>query len=158
MGINKENRHSLEKFIQNIYWAKELTIQESTKNLEESLVEIFYKNGGHQSNGLLITENGYFLTNYHCVESHSIFNPLFIKNSKNEIYKISRIYEKNEKEDIVLVKANIPKKPITKKYKIFNLKKLKKSYSLDFPICLKTIRKNEIHNTRRRRRTNCKRF
>ena len=44
-----------------------LTANEARKNLEEGVIELV-KYGKHSSNGLLITDDGYFLTARHCVE------------------------------------------------------------------------------------------
>ena len=44
-----------------------LTSEQAKKNLREGIIELI-KNEQHSSNGLLITDDGYFLTARHCVE------------------------------------------------------------------------------------------
>src|SRR3989338_7604978 len=58
---------ALEQFIQNYYHSNSLTNQQAYTKLQNGVVEITMF-GQHSSNGLLITENGYILTEKHCVQ------------------------------------------------------------------------------------------
>lgn len=140
----KETLFLLDEFIKNIYFGEDLTLKESKKNLEEGLIEIIYNNGVHHSNGLLITENGYFLTAKHCVESD--LSSLKIKLYNGEVYPIkeSYFYFKTN-EDIAIAKADIPRKGNynIKKYKIFNTNNTSNFNKI--PIALLTRLNNKIN-------------
>ena len=57
----KKEIQALEKFIQNIYTAEELSSDESISNLEKNLIEIIDKETkSHRSNGIFITSDGYY--------------------------------------------------------------------------------------------------
>ena len=71
---------ALNEYIQNTYWAEDLTEEQSKKNIEESVIELV-QNEKQVSNGLLITTNGYFLTARHCVKN---IEGLKIKNRKGD--------------------------------------------------------------------------
>lgn len=142
-----ESINALEKFIQNIYWTESMSTKESTKNIENSIIEIIHTKNNiiyiKQSKGvgILITENGYLLTANHVIKKN---NGKIIHNKHK--YKIEKICQQNIDEDIVLVKANIPKEAISLEYKIANLSLLKNNYSSDFPVNLKTSWDNKIEN------------
>ncbi|MEK6920848.1 MAG: hypothetical protein AABX82_03110, partial [Nanoarchaeota archaeon] len=59
---------TLDAFIQNIYVADGLRREDAQRNVAESLVELTYY-GQHAGNGILITDDGYFLTAWHCIEN-----------------------------------------------------------------------------------------
>jgi hypothetical protein len=127
---------SLERFIQQIYWAEELTSKEVQKNVEESLVEIIYKNGRHASNGILITQNGYLLTANHCTKN---LKGKRIRLLNGEKYKMKKVCDKNPEEDLALVKADIPKECKPMSYKFYNTNKIER-----IPIALLTIKDNKL--------------
>jgi hypothetical protein len=127
--FNKKNIRALENFIQNIYSAESLSSEESEKNLEDSLFEIFYYNGQHKANGLFITENGYFLTANHAAEDTCLDYVLYNK----RIYPIKFIHKRDKKKDISLGKVDLPKKPKNLIYKIENTNLLLKEYPFGYP-------------------------
>jgi len=133
--------NSLDGFIQQIYWGEELTPEQSKENIKQGLVQITLNlkstlfsslNEESCSNGLLITEDGYFLTAKHCVD-HS-YSQGTIKDSQGKQYSIEKVCavsKKNPKDpkqktDLALVKARIegPSQPM--RYRIFNTYQLKK--------------------------------
>jgi len=144
MDEKQKSIEALKSYIQNIYLAEDLTAQESINNLEKSLIELVdHSSGEHLANGLLITEDGYFLTNHHCIEKFLDRDLTLIKDYQNRKYKILKICEKNEKEDLALVKAEMPREPSSKKYKLLNTNSIKEFYLWNFPINLKTRWKNK---------------
>ena len=88
----KEFIPSLEQFIQQFYWGEHLTISQAERNLNESLVEITHY-GEHSSNGLLITDNGYFLTAKHCVMSKLRGMKIKLHNEKASAVKLNKAVE-----------------------------------------------------------------
>ncbi|MBI5072785.1 trypsin-like peptidase domain-containing protein [Candidatus Woesearchaeota archaeon] len=112
---------ALDTFIQNIYFADGLTPAESQKNIAESLVEIRYYRQ-HSSNGILVTDDGYFLTALHCVQN-SERHPLEqarIQVYNGNSYPIEKICASAKKEDLALVKAVIPKECKPRNYRFYN--------------------------------------
>jgi hypothetical protein len=57
---------ALDEFINSIYWGEDLRPAEARKNLEYGIIEITC-GSSHAANGLLITEDGYFITPKHCL-------------------------------------------------------------------------------------------
>ena len=94
---------------------KNIEKNESEKNIEESLIEIVVE-GQHSSNGILITDDGYFLTAKHCVDKN--LERKSIRLYDGQIYPIEKVCAYAPNEDLALVKANIPNKCVPKKYKI----------------------------------------
>lgn len=88
----------------------------SMNNIKKGLVEII-ESGEHSSNGLLITENGYFLTPKHCAKRLSKKSVRL--NNGNE-YGIEKLLAISKKEDIALVKARIPESCSPIKYNFKN--------------------------------------
>jgi len=109
-------------FINQIYWAEDLRPDESIKNLEESVVELTMC-GRHSSNGLMITEDGYFLTAKHCIDGDIRYLQVRLSNGRS--YNISHVCVQSDKEDVALVKAEVPGRCRPKKYRIFNTNKIK---------------------------------
>ena len=107
---------ALNEYIQNIYWAEDLTVNQLKKNIEESVIGLL-RNGNYASNGLLVTTNGYFLTARHCIKN---IKELKIKNRKGDFYSLEKICEVNDAEDLALVKAKIDVEPEAIKYKFYN--------------------------------------
>ncbi len=119
---NKEDIRTLEQFVKS-NWINSLTNDQSIKNLENGLIEIVYPNGQHKGNGILVTENGYFLTAEHCLDKK--LNSQYIK-TFNKIYRLERICIENRDNDLVLAKVNIKNKPLIKNYKFYNTDILEK--------------------------------
>jgi hypothetical protein len=118
----KEIISALDSFIQQIYWGEDLELNEAKRNLEEGVVEII-KYGKHTSNGLLITDDGYFLTALHCVDDTPKLN---IKLHNGKTYKLEKEYIYAPKLDIALAKANISCECKLRRYKFFNTNRLEK--------------------------------
>jgi S1-C subfamily serine protease len=137
----------LENFIQQLYWGYNLDSNESKKNLEESLIEIT-KYGKHASNGILISENGYFLTAKHCI-SRDLFS-MKIRLYNGLSYPIEKVCVeygegKNLKNDLALVKAKIPNKSLSKTYRIFNT--LSEIGTKKLPLIILTRREGEVNTS-----------
>ena len=148
----KEDIKALDEFIQQIYWGESISEEESKENIKSNIVQIHaFKIKGKASyhsysNGLLITENGYFLTAKHCVmfDDPAInfkTSDLRIIDNQGDSYEIERVcaagkFKKKENryidEDIALVKAKIDKKPKSIKYRIYNTDQL----TLQLSLCL----------------------
>lgn len=120
-GKKNRERKTLEEFVRTNW--EELPYEESIKNLKSGLVEIICENK-HYSNGILITENGYFLTALHCLEK--IPEKLKIKTEDNQVYPRIKICCKNPREDLVLAKIDINKKFLPKKYSFYNTEKFER--------------------------------
>ncbi len=114
----KKDVSGLEAFIQQIYWAESLTDDQSKTNIQESLIELTY-GGEHYANGLLITNDGYFLTNAHCV-SEDVFSKLKVRMHDGTTYKIQDwCIRSRKREDLALAKANLPGTNTPRSYKFF---------------------------------------
>jgi len=120
---SKKVKKTLDRFIQQIYWGDDLTVEQSRKNLGKGLVEIV-KYGQHSSNGILITGDGYFLTAEHCVTDGLVGAQIRLFNGN--LYPVEKICGYVPKEDIALAKADIPYKCIPMEYRIYNTNKLGK--------------------------------
>lgn len=119
---------ALERFTQQFYWAETLTYEQSVAEIEDSLLELSYFNGEHCGNGILVTEDGYFLTANHCVKQ-DLFR--LRVNSKHGKYRIiEKVCAVCEKHDIALAKANFFGECKEKSYKMFNTNEPK------FPRCM----------------------
>jgi len=141
----KETIFLLDEFIKNIYFGEDLTQKESMRNLEEGLVEIIYNNGNHASNGLLITENGYFLTAKHCIKNNS--GSLKIRLYNGNVYSIKKAYFYGRiEEDISIAKADIQTSCNVKKYKIFNTNNILSDFN-KISVALLTRRNNKINTS-----------
>lgn len=108
--------YMIDDFIENK--TRRLTVDESKKNIENSLIEITDSYGRHSSNGLFISENGYFITAKHCLDD--AINNIKIS-SKNENYELEKKCIFSEYEDLALGKAKIEGNCESKKYNLFNL-------------------------------------
>ena len=100
-----------------------LTDEQAKKNLEEGVIELL-EYGRHSSNGLLITDDGYFLTAKHCLEKPV---PGAVRSYDGKIYKLERWSLSLPKYfgvfDVAIGKAVIPEKQNSKKYRICSLGK-----------------------------------
>lgn len=141
--FNKKTIQALEEFTENLYWSKLLSKEQSINNLEKSLVEVLFPNKNHMGNGLLITEDGYFLTAGHMLEGEP---PRYIKDYQGRIYSIKGACQTDEKEDLALFRAEISKEELPKKYKIYNTENLKNFKAGEFPITLKSRWNGQIAN------------
>ncbi len=109
---------ALKTFTHQFYFGEALTQEQTQKNLESGIVELIWPNGKHCSNGLLITENGYFVTCEHCLNGNS--EEQKIRNHKGNIYEIERVLVTSRKNDLALVKAAIPEEAVPRSYKFLD--------------------------------------
>lgn len=117
MALNsKKEADALEDFVQNVYWGENLSAEESKKRLEEGLVEA-RQDGQHRFNGLLVTDNGYFLTAKHCVNRDFSGTKIYLHNGNS--YPIEKVCCWGKKEDIAIVKVDIGGNPAAKRYRIY---------------------------------------
>ncbi|QQS23320.1 trypsin-like peptidase domain-containing protein [bacterium] len=99
------DKAALAEFANNFYWGNFLSDQEAKTNLERGIVEIVGEGGGHSSNGLLITRNGYVITSHHCVDDlHK--GRLFVRRDNGQFYRITKVVFAGKGSDIALVKAD----------------------------------------------------
>lgn len=101
----KADKEALKEFVNNFHWGDGLTDSQAKSNLENGIVEITDFEGT-TCNGLLITENGYFITSYHCVAD--LEYELYIVTSNGKKYPIQKVCAYSKKDDVALVKANMP--------------------------------------------------
>jgi len=115
MTENEKAARALEGFIQLLYWGDDITSKESEKNLEDSLIELLH-NCAHSSNGLLLTDDGYFLTAKHCI------NPTdpspYVKLPTSRIYNFEKICCRGKSGDILLAKADVYGECKPRRYKL----------------------------------------
>lgn len=123
------DKEVLQQFVNNFHWGENLNDMEAKSNLEAGLLEIIAVGKGHYGNGLLITENGYFVTNYHCVDLKDL-SLLNVVLANGASYPITKVCGYNKKSDVALVKADIPGAVSAKLYKFSNSHIVKKNSSL----------------------------
>lgn len=104
---NYQNQfQALDDFVDGIYSDNNIPKDEARKNLESAVVEIvLIDNGSHNANGLLITTDGYFVTNLHCVLALGT-QAIILDDGKT--YPINKICTWSEEYDLALLKAEIP--------------------------------------------------
>ncbi|MDI6737507.1 MAG: serine protease [Nanoarchaeota archaeon] len=112
----KKDAQALEDFVQNLYWGESISAKESKKRLEEGLIEA-RQCGQHSFNGLLVTDNGYFITARHCVDRDFSGTRIYLHNGYS--YPIEKICCWGKKEDVALVKAEIGGEPAARRYRIY---------------------------------------
>ncbi len=112
---------TLDAFIQNIYHADGLCREDAQRNVAESLVELTYF-GQHSSNGLLITNDGYFLTAWHCVQNDGRYplNQARVRLYDGTMYPVERICASSKSEELAIVKAAIPNTCTPRQYRFYN--------------------------------------
>jgi hypothetical protein len=128
---------ALDAFIQNFYTGEGLSNVQAEENLKNGLVEIVFRGallpeilglpplpGFHISNGLLITEDGYFITAHHCLEGFEKYSlphlgdmkiPISsglmgVRDTSGRTYTIERAWGFPDY-DFILAKARIPRRP-----------------------------------------------
>lgn len=101
--VLERNLSALEGFLYQAESMDGISPEESWKIISRGLVEITYNNREHAANGILITENGYFLTSRHCVET-----PDNMKISHGgRRYRIKKICAYSPGGDIALAKIDL---------------------------------------------------
>jgi S1-C subfamily serine protease len=112
---------ALDDFIRNIYVADGLRTQDAQRSVAESLVELTYY-GQHSSNGLLITDDGYFFTALHCIENdgHHPLDQARVRLYDGTIYPVEKVCARLKSEDLAIVKAAIPTPCRARQYRFYN--------------------------------------
>jgi hypothetical protein len=108
---------ALDGFIQQVYWGEDLTPDQSEESLQQGLVEISYIWGDHAANGILITDDGYFLTARHCLDKLSDKK---VRLYDQTCHMIDEMCAFSKLEDIALAKADIPGECKPKSYRFYN--------------------------------------
>lgn len=103
-----QHAEALRGFIHNIHAGEDLSVADSLRAIERGMVEIMDWKGRKRSQGLLITDNGYFLTAEHCIPGW--FSRPRIRLADGSWYPITRICSEDEQHDIMLAKADLPGK------------------------------------------------
>ena len=141
MKLRNPTAKTLNEFIQQFHWGENLIKDKALSNLEDGLVEIVDQ-GQHSSNGLLITNSGYFLTARHCV-LESKLEGRSIRLANGRLYPIKEVWANTSKSDIALARADIPVRDSeSKQYKLYNTNTLNKS--IKYPVVLITRRSGEV--------------
>ncbi len=105
----------LDDFVNQVYWGEDLAIESSKRNLEDSVVEL-KRYGFHSSNGLLISNDGYFLTAYHCVRRRG---RIHIQTSDGGTYRVKKVCAVSKCFDIALAKADMPGPTTIRRFKFY---------------------------------------
>lgn len=98
----KLDKRAMQEFTQNFHWGADLTDKQAQESLESGVVEIIYPSGKHSSNGLLVTKNGYMVTNYHCVDDLAN-EELYAQTNKGTKHRLLKVIHANPDCDIALV-------------------------------------------------------
>lgn len=99
----------IHRFLHELHEGDRLTPEQARRRIEENVIEIEMY-GQHSSNGLLITENGYFLTAYHCV-AEDVRSALTVRAHNDSIYPLAEVCYALPRLDLALAKAVIPAEP-----------------------------------------------
>ena len=121
----KEVVTALTDFVNNQESCKDMSAEESKRNIEDGIVNIVLKKDlgfkieEHKSQGLLITNDGYFLTANHCLDHNFDEGSIKTNRGKFEIWMTKR---ESPMYDLVLAKAHLPGECSARKYRISELK------------------------------------
>lgn len=99
----QDDKVALRSFLHNFHWGEDLNLKAAKKNLDAGIVEIIDTETDHRSNGILITENGYFVTCYHCVKTE--VPGKLIRVASGMAYPIKKVIGYNKSNDIAIAKA-----------------------------------------------------
>jgi S1-C subfamily serine protease len=126
---------SLDEFINSFYWGKDMNPTEAKRNVEHGVVEII-SHCCHSSNGLLITEDGYFITAKHCLSD--VHQPQ-IRLYDGLVCDVEKICVLSKKRDVAIAKANKPGECKPVRYKFFD-----KSRYEEVPVVTLTMREGRL--------------
>lgn len=101
---DRQTIEALKTFTQQFYLGETLTTKQAQRNLERGIVELTWDEGSHAANGLLLTENGYFVTCLHCVEEPK---KMRVRGDYFERCRIEKVLVESKKHDLALAKADI---------------------------------------------------
>lgn len=114
----KEAIEVLDKCIQQVYWGESLSEDEARRNVREGVIELMIR-GQHSSNGLLLTDNGYFLTAKHCLDKKLTESYPSVRLHDGSLHALERICAYSEKDDVVLAKAKIDGPAKVRSYRVW---------------------------------------
>jgi hypothetical protein len=104
---------ALDEFVQQFRTTDIEQLREGVENLEQGLIEIT-DYGQHSSSGLLVTDDGYFLTAKHCL-NHDLSESR-VRTHDDSTYKIEKVCANGTKSDVVLAKSAIPVETRPRRY------------------------------------------
>lgn len=111
------NKAALIAFIDSPNRVSHLTDDHARDHLEKGVVELFHSSLGHVMSGLLITQNGFLVTNYDVIE-HLKEYPLMVKTADGKVHKNVRVCAPSVQNNIALLKVDMegPTKPMKYKF------------------------------------------
>ncbi len=123
------NKHAQEKslvqaldgFVQGFNSTGQPKLTEARENLYKGLVEIV-SYGGHSSNGLLITEDGYFLTARHCLANEALLKSMKIRTPDGKLHQMEKVHAANKANnelDLALAKADLDGDCVPIRYRFY---------------------------------------
>lgn len=115
------DKAALSAFLESPNRVSHLTDGHARTDLERGVVELFHSNLGHVMTGLLITKNGFIITN-HDVVDHLAEYPLMVKTEDGKIHKNIRVCARSAKNNIALLKVDMDGPAKSMKYKFTNRK------------------------------------
>lgn len=107
----------LNAFIQQYHAGEFLSDEQAKRAVESGVVEITRPSGSHLGNGLLISDNGYFLTCSHCFDSYPARSR--IRTADGLSYRISKVNVVANLSDVALGKAEIDGPSTTRTYRFY---------------------------------------
>jgi hypothetical protein len=127
----------LNAFMMQAYNGRNINAAQSIKSLEDNLVEIRY-NCSHSSNGIMITDSGFFLTALHCVDLP--FNDLALRLYNGHLVGVERLNARKGTGDIALAKAQASRSYTGANFKVH----LDKQVTPKSPVMILTRRNGKI--------------
>ena len=124
----KQLIQSLDDFIANESNAESMTDEQAHEALRTNLIEIT-RNNSANAQGVLVTEDGYFLTCLHCVNED--ISKLEVQLRDGSDYNIEKVCVIFRSYDLALAKADIPGECKAVKYKFFDSKQLDMGMSVN---------------------------
>lgn len=110
------DRAALKSFIENPTRVNFLTDDHARTELEKGVVGITYDDNKHIMSGLLITKNGYVVTNYDVV-TYLKDSSLVIKTAEGKSHKVLRVCATSEQSNIAILKVEMDGPAKAMKYK-----------------------------------------
>jgi S1-C subfamily serine protease len=135
-------KKALWKFVFQIYAGHDLSADEAKKNIEDGILEIVWDNGEHNANGILVSESGYIVTCYHCVEKKLEEKRVIYRNRR---YRIKRVCADDVSRDLALVKIDTGRDPVAGKYKFLLETEIRAGSQI--PIVLLCRREGKLQRT-----------
>lgn len=111
------DRDTIRDFIQNFYHGDALSDKVAKVNLKQGLVELIWPDGQHLGCGLLITDNGYFLTCNHCINED--LSQISARLADGEVSRRVKLCAYSVKYDVALVKMELDGQVRARRYKFY---------------------------------------